>query len=455
MFDLPKVTLARRFIATVLVAVVAIWTVITLIYYQSNATNPEDRLPQPARIAAIAEMLEEESGEGRDRLVSVLTTPDFLVKVVPQGSSGAPEGIDWQPVEAKALAHYAGALDGRSLSLLWEPVTTIGASPLFERTLARGHLFFRIGLSSGDTLSIETREPILVNRYGVPTGLAAGTFGSLIALLALIVMYRQTRPLRRLAAAVDSVDFGGEPVALPDARRSAPEIRAVILAFDRLQSRLSAMLTARLALIGGISHDVRTFATRLRLRVDAIPSEAERERAIADISDMIRLLDDALVASRAGAGVLGQEMVEFAEIVEKEVEARRIEGGRADLRVGASARDALVLGDRLALRRVVANLIDNALKYGHAAHAAVAIDDEWLALSVADEGTGIPPEQRALMLEPFARLETSRNRRTGGAGLGLAIARSLAEAHGGRIEIGTAPKGGALLTLWLPLFRPE
>jgi signal transduction histidine kinase len=215
---------------------------------------------------------------------------------------------------------------------------------------------------------------------------------------------------------------------------------------------LSQLLRARMAMLGGISHDVRTFATRLRLRVDRISEGAERDRAIRDIADMIRLLDDALLASRAGVGELAEELVEFAQVVQVEVEGRKTAGAKIELRMDPGAAGASILGDRLALRRIVSNLADNALKYGHVAHLAVEADAKTIVLTVDDEGSGIRPELREILLEPFVRLETSRSRRTGGAGLGLAVVRSLVEAHGGTVAISDAPTGGARLTVRLPMF---
>ena len=165
---------------------------------------------------------------------------------------------------------------------------------------------FRITLRSGEILIIDASTRLPITPLGLPVGFGAGLFGTIVALLALLVMQRETRPLARLAAAVDGVDLSIDPPLLPQARRSAPEIRAVIAAFNRLQGRLSEMLRARMTLIGGIAHDVRTFATRLRLRVEQIPDAAEKQRAIADIEDMIRLLDDALLSTRASAGGLLQ-----------------------------------------------------------------------------------------------------------------------------------------------------
>ena len=112
-----------------------------------------------------------------------------------------------------------------------------------------------------------------------------------------------------------------------------------------------------------------------------------------------------------------------------------------------------MLGDRLGLRRVIANIVDNAVKYGRVAHVRLSLGPETVVVTVDDEGPGIPADRRQAMLEPFNRRETSRNRATGGAGLGLAVARSVVEAHGGTIEIATAPSGGARVSVELPVFR--
>jgi signal transduction histidine kinase len=300
---------------------------------------------------------------------------------------------------------------------------------------------------------MQGRHVPVTNGFGLPIGFFAGLVGAITGLIALIIMHRETRPLARLAAAVDDVDFSGLPAALPESRSGAPEIRAVIAAFNRLQSRLGQLLNARMAMLGGISHDVRTFATRLRLRVDHIPEGVDRERAVADINDMIRLLDDALLASKAGTVEWLEELVEFDHLVRDEIDDRRAENAPVNLQIDTHDSEIIVLGDRVALRRVVSNIVDNALKYGRVAHVQIATTDRQVLLTVDDQGPGIPPEQREALLEPFARLETSRNRRTGGAGLGLAVVRNLVEAHRGSVAIGDAPSGGARFTVTLPLFR--
>lgn len=447
-----RLSLAARITMIVVVALTAVWIGVIALFYWSHDREGEGARPSPRQIAALVELLERTPHGERPLVLGAVASSIFDARLAAEGAL-ATTPDEALPVGEAITQAYAAELGGRSFAVTSPPVTT--AQRLFPRLFAAAAnaLEFRIALKTDETLVINTISPLVITRLGLPVGFGAGLLGTLIALLALVIMHRETRPLARLSAAVDQMDLASIPVPLPQARSSAFEIQALIAAFNRLQDRLSQLLNARMAMLGGISHDVRTFATRLRLRVEQIPESTERDRAINDISDMIRLLDDALLASRAGAGEMTGELVEFAEIVRAEVEDRRAAGAAIDLRVSPDAASAALLGDRLALRRIVSNLAENALKYGHAAHLAVTVDGPLIVLTVDDEGPGIPPESRDALLEPFVRLDSSRNRRTGGAGLGLAVVRSLVEAHRGSITIGDSPTGGARFSIRLPMFR--
>ena len=432
----------------VVVGLLAVWIATIALYYRSYDREGEGFRPSPNQIAALVELLEQTPRESSVLVLAAVTSRFLNAKLEANAAT-----VDGPLADEAMRQRYAEKLGDRAFEIL---VPAVSASqrrfPRIFATVA-APLEFRIALKTGQTLVIETKSPLAVTRLGLPVGFGAGLFGTLIALFALIIMHRETRPLAELSAAVDRMDLAHAPVLLPAARGSAPEIQVLIAAFNRLQTRLSQLLRARLAMLGGISHDVRTFATRLRLRVEHIRESGERDRAISDISDMIRLLDDALMASRAGAGELAEELVEFDQIVRAEVEDRRVAGAAIDLLQTTAG--ATVLGDRLALRRIVSNLADNALKYGRVAHLTVEADEQEVLLTVDDEGPGIPPDLREILLEPFIRLDSSRNRRTGGAGLGLAVVRNLVEGHDGTIAIGEAPTGGARFTIRLPLFRPS
>lgn len=446
-----RFTLATRLALIVMVGFSAVSITLLAVFYLTSLREDELARPSPGRIAAIAELVERADAGSRVLLLDALSSPQFVTRIEVATPSTVPSIVS-HGLQVRLHDVYAAVLSGREVTVAAPPVIHGNWFPRLTRLMANA-IELRIALRTGETLVIDATTRLPVTPLGLPVGFGAGLFGTIVALLALLVMQRETRPLARLAAAVDRVDLSADPPLLPDARRSAPEIRAVIAAFNRLQGRLSEMLRGRMTLIGGIAHDVRTFATRLRLRVEKIPDEAEQLRAIADIDDMIRLLDDALLSSRVGAGQLSQEMVEFAALVGAEAGDRRAQGGNVEVGADGAASGAIVLGDRLALRRVVANLVDNAVKYGRVAHVQIRLAGDMVIMTVDDEGPGIPANQRQAMLEPFNRLETSRNRTTGGAGLGLAVVRSVVEGHGGTIEIAEAPRGGARVKVELPVFR--
>ncbi|CDZ28615.1 HAMP domain-containing histidine kinase [Neorhizobium galegae] len=443
-----RLSLSRRFIAIGGAGFLALWITLISSYYFANGLSRTASNPPPGQIAAIVALLKSGPAERWPVLIDAVNSPILDLSVA--GTDLSPENtLDlWDDPDYRIYREVLGD-DLLSIRLL-VPERRFRRPRLFQGVL--NPVQFRVRLSPDRVLVMETRTPFIVSWFGLPVGLGAGLVGTLFGVVALIVLHREIRPLTRLAAAVDRIDPVGAPVVLPKLKGAAPETRALLKAFDRLQTRLHALVRARLALIGGIQHDVRTFATRLRLRVEHIPDEREREKAAADIDDMIELLDDALLAGRAGVGALNEELLDLVPLLEAEVRDRRAAGGRVTL-AALPPETALVIGDRLALRRVFANLIDNALKYGDAAHLKLAIDVEWLQVTVDDEGTGIPADQRELLMEPFVRLETSRARKTGGAGLGLAVARNLVEAHGGSLEIDDAPAGGARLIVRLCLFR--
>ncbi|MBB4303982.1 signal transduction histidine kinase [Rhodobium orientis] len=445
-----RLSLAARLSVLVIVVLLTVWLIAIALYYLGTDSDG-DAFPAPERLAAIVRLVEETPDKNRPLLLESLSSKSLKAHLAPGNTLEAvPEAS--REIGEKLHARYLTAFGDRPVVIAAVPQDV---QKRFPRALgsAVNALQFRVALAGGKVLVIDTKNTTVRSRLGLPVGFGAGLLGTVLALLALIVMHRETRPLRRLAAAADRIDLAGEPALFPPPKRSAPEIRSLVDAFNRLQTRLSQLMRARMAMLGGISHDVRTFATRLRLRLDRLPEGPERDRAIQDIADMMHLLDDALLAIRAGAGEMQQELVEFDELLAAEIEDRRDVGAMADLVIGPPGRSATVLGDRLALRRIVFNLVDNALKYGYVAHVALDVGLADAVLTVDDEGSGIPDDVKAIVTEPFVRAEASRNRATGGAGLGLTVVRSLVEAHGGTLALGNAPTGGARFTVTLPLFE--
>jgi signal transduction histidine kinase len=333
------------------------------------------------------------------------------------------------------------------------------ARPLggFPRLLRRDNtnLELRATLKDGTLLVVRSHEVFPMTTFGLPVGFGAGLLGTIIALLMLVFLLRQVRPLEELARAVDRIDLRDDSKPIPEVRSSAPEIRALVGAFNRQQERLSGLLKSRLALVGGLQHDVRTFATKLRLRLESTNDPASLDQALLDLDDMVRLLDDALLATQGTETSANPalELVDIHELLMAEKDARPAQ--KIELETGGATAPLYVLGSRLALRRVFSNLIDNAIAYGHEAQISIALVPDRILVTIDDCGPGVPRNMRDMVREPFVRLEQSRARATGGSGLGLAIVSNLVTRHEGRFTISDAPGGGARVVVDLPKFRAD
>ena len=460
---MARLGLTARMLAIGATCLIAMWIIILAGYYRANgtATSPH---PSPGQLAALADLLSRTPSVDRPQVLAAAQSPTLDLTL--QSAETAKPVVRSDPGQPPALtglaefADYRTALGARLLSIA-SPEAGARIVSAFRRSSGQGlPLEFRIQLADASVLVVESRPPFATTVIGLPVGMGAGLVGTLIALLTLILVQLEIRPLLKLAQAADRFDPSGPPIPLPRTTGRTPDVAVLIRAFGRLQDRLQILMRTRLALISGVQHDVRSFATRLRLRVEAIPEAHERDRAIKDIDDMIRLLDDALLSARAGSGALDEELIDLGAMLRADIADMSRNGGRdggrngmaVDLDPGSPAGEVLVLGDRLALRRILSNLIDNAIKYGRVAHVGLEVSGRDAVITVRDEGPGIAAELRHTLLEPFIRGEPSRARQTGGAGLGLAIVRTLVEAHAGRIDIDTAPSGGAEVRVALPLF---
>jgi signal transduction histidine kinase len=446
-----SLNLARRLSAIVIVLILIIWLLMVMSSYLSKDWEEQSFRPSPDRLAAIVEALESARPHQRPGILAALNTPILSLRIASSSEKMAP-GDGSGTVGNELAPPYRSHLGDRTFT-----IARFAASPA-PRDIPhfpwndKSTFEFRIGMRTGETLIVTNTSPVIATPFGLPIGLGAGLLGSIAALGALLILFREIRPLGELARAVDHIDLNGETARLPDTKGQSAEIKALVTAFDQMQHRLSQLMRSRLAMIAGISHDVRTFATRLRLKIDAIPDADKRERAIRDITDMIHMLDDALLAARIGAGDLPQELLDLTPLARSEASERQKTGANVSF-LDLAGGHTFILGDPLSLRRVIGNLIDNALKYAGSGRVSVMVDAGFAVLTVEDDGPGIPSDLANLLTEPFVRGESSRNRDTGGAGLGLAIAKNLAQAHGGDLLIRTANSGGARIEVRIPIYN--
>ncbi|WCE05370.1 ATP-binding protein [Pseudoxanthomonas sp. JBR18] len=254
-------------------------------------------------------------------------------------------------------------------------------------------------------------------------------------------------PIREFAAAADRL--GRDPDAPPLERRGPAEIVLATDSFNAMQARLSRMVAERTHMVGAIAHDLRTPLARLAFRLNDIDSPL-RERATADIDEMKHMITVALEFLRDQSRSGPRERVDFQDLVESVVDDAADIGQDVALEPGDSA---ILDCDPLALRRVVGNLIGNAVKYGKRARVRVRQIDGHARLEIDDDGPGIDPRLGDKLFMPFFRGENSRNKETGGIGLGLSAARAIVLAHGG--EIGLTNREGGGLRAWVTLPRAK
>ena len=256
---------------------------------------------------------------------------------------------------------------------------------------------------------------------------------------------RITRPLRDLTRAAES--FQGRREIAPVAVRGPADVRRAIEAFNAMNQRVTRLLDEKDRMLGAIGHDLRTPLASIRIRAEGLEPEEEREAITRTIAEMSDTLEDILVLARTGRAREPARLIDLAALVEALAEDYETLG--ADVTVEDSARLPASVQPNL-LRRAVRNLIDNAVKYGARARVRVLAAGGTAVIEIDDDGPGIPDDQIEAVLRPFERLEASRNRDTGGAGLGLAIASAVAEAHGGVLTLANRPDGGLRARIILP-----
>ncbi|MDO9364180.1 MAG: ATP-binding protein [Sphingopyxis sp.] len=262
----------------------------------------------------------------------------------------------------------------------------------------------------------------------------------------MLIAWRAARPLRDLtrAARASPALRDAEPLK----EEGPSDVRELIGAFNAYRSRISTMLSDKDRMLGAVGHDLRTPLASLRVRVEQIDDDVLRGKMIASIEEMTAMLTDILALARSGAGTEVQERIPLRELI-GELAADYDERGK-DVAIAALA-DANVLARPMLLKRALRNLVDNALAYGVRARLSVVVEGGQARIVVSDDGAGLSDEQIRTLIEPFARGEQSRNRATGGAGLGLSIARDVAEGEGGSLTLGNRNGGGLDAVIALPV----
>jgi len=438
-----RLGLVNRLTLTLVLVVVAFQAIGVLgLMGLQNRDQDDWRLPVPVRIAAAAAAVDRTPSARRDDLLVALNgdaTRFFITDGVP---SGYRERGGALPV---LLRSYGAALEGRDVRLL-VPEERRRFRP---RLQGRRTAVYAVSVALADGQRLVVAPGLGQRRRGI--AVAALVFNLLVGLTAAFLVWRTvqraTRDLQVIAEASDrfAVDLGAPPMD----ETGHAEARRVASAFNRMRARIQALMTERMRMLAAAAHDLKTLMTRLRLRVALIEDTDQRARADRDVALMATLIEDILLVARGEERPAVLVPVDVAELL-TDLALERAALGQA---VSLGRLDAgRVRADLVALRRIVENLVENAVVYGGSAEVSFERDDDRWRLAVVDHGPGLTSAFADRAFEPFARGEASRSRETGGSGLGLSIARSLAQQMGAEIRLETTPGGGVTA---LVLFRVD
>jgi two-component system, OmpR family, osmolarity sensor histidine kinase EnvZ len=438
-----KRTLPRHLFGRSLIIIVApivlLQAIVAYVFFERDLDTTTRRLARDvAADTALLVAIEDNGGADRLRLRTLAARQlNYRLKFLP--------GQNLPPFTGKLTSTIDLALD----DILEQ---RIGKDRDF-RTARVGDAFdIKVDVHDGVLEVVVPRDRVTVSK---PDIFILWMVGSSLILLGIAILFlrNQVRPIERLARAAESF---GKGRAVPDFKPyGAVEVRRAAQAFITMRERIERHVTQRTEMLAGVSHDIKTPLTRLKLALammpegegHAAPNEIASMRG--DVAEMEHMLDEYLAFAR-GEG--GEEAVptDLGELVRDAVAAAGGARGRDDVTVNAPA-GVLVSVRHTALRRCLINLVDNAIKHGSRVAVTLSLDGRMVEIAVEDNGKGIHESRREEAFRPFHRLDEGRNLQVGGSGLGLAIARDIARAHGGDITLGDSALGGLKAVVKLPV----
>ena len=425
--DITPRGLYARTLLLLLVPVLLILGLMTWYYYSSHVAEVNRKFAQPiARDASLirAACLNPDYTE-RDHSRIQFQIETYFICSLPADALDVTQLRSSFPYDEVLKGELAGRL----------------GSPMFiglARDQSRIHIRFPTPPGTGEII-IDRKRAFMINSHIFIVWVIG--FSLLMVALAIGFLNQQVRSILRLSEAARAFGRGRD---LPGFRPSgATEVRDAARALIDMKARLTAFAEQRTAMLAGVSHDLRTPLTRLKLALAMMDENEDIRAAKADLDDMAMMLDEYLAFARGEEG-------DEASLFDLAQMTREIASGFGDhVPVTGPAR-ILVMGRPLALKRAITNLLSNALNYATTARIILVDGPHWAEVVVDDDGPGIPPERHEEAFRPFSRLDAARGQNDPGTGLGLTLARDTARAHGGDIRLLPSPLGGLRAVLRVP-----
>jgi signal transduction histidine kinase len=436
-------TLFARIVLVLVVNLGLVWAVALLVVELEDRLGPIAVPYLADQIAASVQTLDSVSPGERNAVCRAMSVSGFVVWTFERGAT--------QPERADATDALVGRLtdrvrarlaaSGSAAPVIW-PFVEPGVLPV-EKASTR-MIRLAIVLRDGTVAAFRIRLTSPSLRWYPMLGLAVAIC-LIVSLISLVSARAFSSRLAAFARASDSIGRTGEGTTLPE---SGPrEIRLAAHAFNQMQERLQRFVRDRTQMLAAMSHDLRTPLTRMRLRAEFVDDETQRRKMLSDIAEMEAMITETMRFARDDAARERRRVERLDRMVEDICRTLRDAGHDAELVAGAAVSVEL---SPVAMRRALGNLLDNAIKYGHGARVAVEPRQEQIAIVIEDTGPGIPAALHEHVFQPFQRLDASRNRDTGGVGLGLSVARTIIRGHGGEIELDNRDAGGLRVTVTLP-----
>lgn len=396
--------------------------------------------PTADQTEATVILFDQAGPEERDLLVRALSGSGMILRHGADLDAGSADRHLLSRMTQK-LRQYSDFLAARDVRLTVPDNPYIGWFPKLRASISPSRIQLLVQLTDGSWLIVDRRPMPGLSLAGLPFGMVSAILSTLLAAVAMLVVWRETRPLRQLAKAAEAFgrDLEPQPLRVP----RAPDLRALVLAFDDMQHRIARADRNRADMLAALSHDIRTPLTRLTLRLRHL-DPALQEDAARDISQITRVADAAFQFTQAGGPNLDARIDLRALVADLAGEAGLcFVDPRPDL-------PAQVSGNGELLGRAVANLIDNAVKYGCSARIILTPGRDHHTIAVEDDGPGIRAGDRDRLLQPFQRGDIARADAIGGLGLGLALAHRIVERHGGTLSLSDTASGGLRAVLTVP-----
>lgn len=430
---LPR-SLFGRAVLIIVTPLVLLQIVSAYVFYKSHWETVSERLARSlaGEVAALVDLMNEAHSDDERHGVVTLGASAFALDV--RFKDGE--------ILANAAEKASGGVDDDFLDFLAEAVSR--PFKVDAESLER-HVVVSVQLTDGVMDVIASRKRLFSSTTYVfvlwMTGTSLILFG-----VAAIFMRNQVRPIRRLAAAADNFGKGRDaaPTFKPE---GATEVRRAAAAFIAMRDRIRRQITQRTEMLAGVSHDLRTPITRMKLQLEMLGGVKGVEHLKGDLAEMERMLDAYLAFAR-GEGDEQPAPTNLSTMLGDVVTQARRKGALIDLHTEG---EIVVPVRPNAFKRCVTNLVENADRYAEHVSVRAGKRGETVEITVDDDGPGIPEDKREAAFRPFYRLENSRNPQTGGVGLGLTIARDVIRGHGGDILLGVSPAGGLRARVVLPI----